>query len=188
MSEITTEQMQEFIDEAQIGWSWRKPVHRGWPPLSVANAIRARLSDYDTLRAEWERLATEASHHQHDAFYAEQRAEKAEAERDELRLQLKYPDPEDMPGELAAKYCPFNDPLHFHHDGCPSEWAVEERANKAEAALAEVQPLVEAVMKAPMKVLRDLPSGGYSDIGPNTYTGDILRAALALRAARERKG
>ena len=33
----------------------------------------------DLLR-EVERLATEASHHQHDAFYAEQRAEKAEAE------------------------------------------------------------------------------------------------------------
>lgn len=60
------------------------------------------------------------------------RAEKAEALVEELRLQLKYPDPEDMPGELAAKYCPFNDPLHFHHDGCPSEWAMEERISASE--------------------------------------------------------
>ena len=33
-----------------------------------------------------------------------------------LRLEVKYPDPESMPAELAAKFCPFKDPLHFHHD------------------------------------------------------------------------
>jgi len=59
------------------------------------------------------------------------------AENEELRLREKYPDPEDMPGELAAKFCPFNDELHFHHDGCPSEWAMEERVKKAEARLAK---------------------------------------------------
>lgn len=26
--------------------------------------------------------------------------------------------------------CPFNDPLHYHHDGCPSEWAEGQQKEK----------------------------------------------------------
>ena len=39
-------------------------------------------------------------------------------------------DPESWPQERAIKYCPFKDPLHFHHDGCPSEWAADEQAGR----------------------------------------------------------
>ena len=75
-----------------------------------------------------------------------------------LRLEQKYPDPEDMPGELAAKYCPFNDHLHFHHDGCPSEWAIEkeierlraenERLEKLTGDLAYALGKIQVTMKA----------------------------------------
>lgn len=82
----------------------------------------------DALKAEVERLREWHQNEYEDRMAMLERAEKAEALVEELRLQLKYPDPEDMPGELAAKFCPFKDPLHFHHDGCPSEWAVEQES------------------------------------------------------------
>ena len=97
------------------------------------------------------------------------------AENERLLLQIQYPDPEDMPGELAAKFCPFNEPFHFHHDGCPSEWAIEERIKKAEAELAKQRPLIEAVMGLSSEdlVCEDWPTTKLQD------------AALALREEKK---
>jgi hypothetical protein len=98
-------------------------------------------------------------------------------ENEDLRLQVKYPDPEDVPGELAKKFCPFNDELHFHHDGCPSEWATEERVKKTEAQLERQRPLIEAVMGAFV----------YDTIPPQFGVKEedaILRAALKLRSEK----
>ena len=70
------------------------------------------------------------------------------AEVEQLRLEAKYLDPEDMPGDLAAKFCPFNDQLHFHHDGCPSEWATEERVRKTEAENERLRKTLEGIREA----------------------------------------
>jgi chromosome segregation ATPase len=128
-----------------------------------------------------------------------ERAKKLEAEVENLRNDSKYPDPEDMPGELAAKHCPFNDPLHFHHDGCPSEWAVEERAKKAEAEVErlentlkaelkrsasyaedfrEVEPLIEAAEKALPKIQNLI-----DHVVCDTYTAPASAALATIRAA-----
>ena len=103
------------------------------------------------------------------------------AEIEELQLQLKYPDPEDMPGELAAKYCPFNDPLHFHHDGCPSEWAQEERIEKAEV---EAVRLVKenAALKAEVERLKEIQKSAQAEIGD--LSKHLSERDAALAAAR----
>ena len=36
-------------------------------------------------------------------------------------LQLLKEDPENLPDEIAEQCCLMDDPVHFHHDGCPSE-------------------------------------------------------------------
>jgi hypothetical protein len=108
------------------------------------------------------------------AVVDERDALKAEVEG--LRTQLNYPDPEDMPGELAANYCPFKDPLHFHHDGCPSEWAVEERAEKAEAELAAARPL-----------LKEIEEAAEDELDLTLQSMRVWEAALTYRSAHEHK-
>ena len=98
-------------------------------------------------------------------------------ENERLREQLQYPDPEDMPVELAAKYCPFNDPFHFHHDGCPSEWAQEERAEKAEAELRELRAFVKMAL-----LELGVPNDNYPSPIGNAVS--YLNSALAPRGGK----
>lgn len=97
-----------------------------------------------------------------EAGQLRKRVAELEAEISNLLLQAKYPDPEDMPGELAAKFCPFNEPMHFHHDGCPACWAASHEGKRlpdssvAAPEPAKVQEGLDPVREEALAVIRKL--------------------------------
>jgi len=73
----------------------------------------------------------------------------------------------------------------------PSEWLIENlsppdgRVNEEWRDMEKrVLSLLRAVEKCPIGVLRGLPKSGFSDTSPNTYTGTILQASLALKEGK----
>lgn len=85
-------------------------------------------------------------------------------------------------GICAVLDCLWHEPLHYHHDSCPAEYCVERERDDArakvaalEARLAEVAPVVEAVLGM--------------DPGEFFWGQTALRKAVAdLSAARAKRG